>query len=85
MSSKMSKMSKNYNVSAAGSSISFLAGACLCAGANLLQLCYNVTIKNEAPDRYYISDVSSIAFLGGGMLSFGLYILAPNNVRELWY
>lgn len=78
-------MNKNYNVSFAGSGISFMAGACVCAGANLLQLYYNIVIKNKMPEKDYITKVSSIAFLGGGMTSFGLYFLVPNNIRNMWY
>jgi hypothetical protein len=79
-------MNKNsYNVSIAGSGISFMAGACVCAGGNLLQLYYQIVIKNKIPDKDYITKISSIAFLGGGMTSFGLYFLVPNTIRTLWF
>ncbi len=78
-------MNKSYNVSLAGSGVSFMAGACVCAGMNLLNLYYNMVVKNLNQDKDYITKMSSIAFLGGGMTSFGLYFLVPNNVRNLWY
>jgi hypothetical protein len=74
-----------YNVSIAGSGISFMAGACLCTGANLLRLYYDIVLKGKIPDRDYITKVSSLTFLGGGMTSFGLYFLVPNAIRTLWF
>jgi hypothetical protein len=78
-------MSKSYNVSFAGSGISFMAGASMCIGANLLTLYYNIVVKDKKPEPSYIRNISLIAFLGGGMTSFGLYFFVPNTVRSLWY
>lgn len=74
-----------YNISLAGSGISFMAGACLGTGINLLRLYYNIMLKDKLPEKDYISKVSSISFFGGGLTSFGIYFLVPNAVRSLWF
>jgi hypothetical protein len=78
-------MSRSYNVTLAGSGISFASGACLALGLNLLGLYYNFVIKNKEPTLEHIKKLSAITFVGGGMTSFGLFFLVPNSVRNLWY
>lgn len=77
--------SESYNVSVVGSCISFFAGAFLFSGMNFLQLYNDIVFKNKIPEKNFIVKVSSIAFLGGGMTSFGLYFLSPNKVRNQWF
>ncbi len=79
----------SYNLSVQGSILSFLAGSSLITGFYLL----GVVAKSD--NGYYVLAKSghekdlfkmlSLNFIGGGLISFGLYVLVPNQVRALWY
>jgi len=74
-----------YNVSIMGSCIAFMSGASLCTGLNLLCLYYNIVVKDKRPEREYIVSLNTFAFVGGGLTSFGLYLIVPNKIRTLWF
>ncbi len=73
-----------HNVSMVGAGISFVSGASIITGLNLLNLYYQVITKDKTIKPEDIITMSSIAFLGGGMTSFGIYFLVPNFVRSVW-
>lgn len=73
-------MSSAYNISVHGSVISFLSGAFL---GTSLAITAPIDTVGKTKKEWALNILSTIT-LGGGLMSLGLYLMAPNFVREMW-